>query len=158
MRIIGLDGKEYQSEKECLIADKKYQAAINAQKEKEEKEKRELEERLSKEKAALSARKKELAKAVEDSSEKLDQARKLYQTAKKRAQEILSNARKEADDIIGVAAKELDKASYDRMDAISKFNKEFGAYKTVITGNDAIDEHNILVNSVESFLRSLVGF
>lgn len=155
MRIIGKDGKEYSSEKECLAADKRYDEQLKAEQDRIEKEKKAYEEKIAEEKAALSVRKKELAKNVEDSNAKLDEAKKLYEVAKRKAEEVLRKANKEAEDILTVAAKEMEKASEERMNAVAQFNKEFGAYKTVLTGNDAVDEYNRIVNNINSVFNKV---
>lgn len=128
MRIIGKDGKDYASEKECIEADKKYEEELKAKKETELK-------KVEAEKTAVATRKKEKAQAVEEARNKCTEARKLYQVAKKKAEDILREANKEA-------AAKVEKASEERMNAVIEFNKEFGPYRTVLTGNDAIDAFN----------------
>jgi ubiquitin len=154
MIIIGKDGKEYKSEKECLIADKKFDEELIAKKQKEEEELKKIEEKLNKEKLELSNRKKELAKKIEDADKKLDEAVKLHKIAKQKATELIESAKKDADEVLKVANKQLDEASYERMVAISNFNKEFGVYKTTITGIDAINQHNRTVDMIQSFLKN----
>lgn len=155
MRIIGKDGQEYKSEKECLIADKKYDEAIKLAQEKKEQERREIEEKIAEEKALYNQKKKEAAKAVEDANAKLEEARKVYGVARKKAEDILRAANKEAEDILLVAAKEMEKASEERMNAVAKFTKDYGVYKTVLTGNDAVDEYNRIVDNINSVFNKV---
>lgn len=145
MRIIGKDGKEYKSEKECLAADKKYDEMMRQKKCREEQERKALEEKIAKEKAELGARKKEKAKSIEDATEKLEYFKKEYEVAKIEAKKLIEEANKQAEDMLKAVAKKVEEASAERMNAIAEFNKEFGPYQTTLTGNDALNEYNKIV-------------
>jgi hypothetical protein len=175
MRIIGKDGKEYKTEKECLAADRAYDAKIEADALAKEAEKAALEKRLEEEQKMISAKKKELAATIEATQLALDEAQKLYDITKSKAQEKLRAADEEAckiideakalahkqykqvesevDDMMLAASKQLEKASEDRMNAIAAFNKEFGPYRTVITGNKALDEYNKVKKTMDEFFN-----
>ena len=113
------------------------------------------------EQKATSKRKKELSDEVEKATKHLDEAYKFYEAerakakdiyseAQKKADEILKKAKKEADELIDIAEKEVKKASEKKTLAISEFNKEFGPYKTVITGDKAIDEYNKMIRNIDN--------
>lgn len=153
MRIIGKDGKDYASEKECIEADKKYEEELKAKKDNELK-------KVEAEKNAVATKKKEKAQAVEDARKKCAEATKLYQVAKKKAEDILREANKKAEEVLKEAAAKVEKASEERMNAVIDFNKEFGPYRTVLTGNDAIDAFNndFFVDSLLPYwARSIFG-
>lgn len=138
MKIIGLDGREYKSEKECLIADKKFN------------EKKELDKKLmEEEKLKVSNRKKELANKVQEATDKVDYYTNEYIKVKADARKFLEEANKQAQDMLSKAAKQVEEASNEKLTAISNFNKEFGPYKTVLTGNEAIAEYNKVMQSLD---------
>lgn len=138
MKFISEDGKEYASVKECIEADKKFKEVQK----KAEEEKKAEENKLQEEKTALIAKKKEKSKAIEDATDKLEEKQKLYQVAKKKAEQIIRDANKEAENVLKEAAKEVEKASEERMNAVISFNKDFGPYRTTLTGKDAAEEFN----------------
>lgn len=113
-----------------------------------------------------SKRKKELSDKIEEASKNLDEAYKFYEAEKSKVKDILTGAQKKADDIIkqarqeaqkliDIAEKEVKKASEQKTLAISNFNKEFGPYRTVITGDKAIDEYNKLVRNFENTFSNI---
>lgn len=148
MRIIGKDGQEYKSEKECLIADKAYDEKIAAEKLKTEKERKDLEAKVEQEKIAISKRKKELSNVIEKAEERYSLAEGLYEDARKKANSILKAAKEEANSIIQAAAKEVEAASSEKMKAVAEFNKEFGPYQTIVTGSKAISDYNRIVRTM----------
>lgn len=158
MKIIGKDGKEYFDIKTCLKADKEYDEKIAAEKLAAEKEKKALEVKLEQEKNAISKRKKELSDAIELAEEKKVVAENLYDDAKKQADKILKEAKEKANGILQTAAKNLENASADKMKAIAAFNKEFGPYKTVVTGSKAVDDYNRIVNQINRIFDSFWNF
>ena len=175
MRIIGKDGKEYKTEKECIAADKAYDAKIEADMLAKEAEKAALEQKFEEEQKMISLKKKELAATIEATQLALDEAQKFYDITKSKAQEKLKAANKEArqiideakalaskqyqqvesevDDMMIAASKQLEKASEARMNAIAAFNKEFGPYRTVVTGNRALDEYNKVKKTMDEFFN-----
>ncbi len=87
----------------------------------------------------ISKQKKELSKAIEDADNKLKEANKLYHIAQDKAKEILEKSNKEIHDILDVAEENVKKAEEEKLNAIIKFNKEFGSYKVALTNEDAMD-------------------
>ncbi len=87
----------------------------------------------------ISKQKKELSKAIEDADNKLKEANKLYHIAQDKAKEILEKSNKEIHNILDVAEENVKKAEEEKLNAIIKFNKEFGSYKVALTNEDAVD-------------------
>ena len=77
-------------------------------------------------------------------------AKDIYAEAQKKANQLLKDAKREADQLIDMAEKEVKKASEKKTLAISEFNKEFGPYKTVITGDKAIEEYNKMIRNMDN--------
>lgn len=125
----------FDTEKECLEAEKKEQTnkqIVEAQK---------------------SKHKKELANKIEDADKKLNEANKLYDIAKQKAADILEKSNKEVKEILEAAEKEVKKANEEKLDAILAFNKEFGEYSVTYTGEKAANEYNNILRSFQSDLR-----
>lgn len=142
MIILGKDGKEYNSVKECLAADLAFDKKIADEKAKAEAERKALEEKVAEEKALVSKKKKELSDAIEKAEENYVAAYNVYDSAKAEADKIIQEAQKKANDILTAAAKEVENASKAKMNAIAEFNKEFGPYRTTLTGAKAAREYN----------------
>ena len=148
--------------KEDLFAEEKAHADKLA------KEKAEFEAKEAKLKAAAeeeqktsSRRKKELSDEIEKASTFLDEAYKFYEAERAKAKDILKEAQEKADKIlleakeeaknlVSLAEKEVKKASEKKTQAVSNFNKEFGPYKTVLTGDKALDEYNKLIRNFDN--------
>lgn len=148
MRIIGLDGNEYSSVKECQIADKNFEAKVKAEKEREELEQKKAQEAMENEKNLVSKRKKELADKIEKADEAYVAACRVYDSEKVKAQQIIKEAKEKANQMLVAASKDVEKASADKMHAVAEFNKEFGKYTCVLTGSRAIEDHNRIVNEI----------
>ena len=133
----------YDDVKECQKAEDSY---AKKQLEAEEKQKA-LEAKVAEEKAAISKKRKELSDAIEKADEDYVAACNVYDVARKQADDVIIEARKKAADILSAAAKEVEKASEKKMNAVSEFNKEFGPYSTVVTGNKAVELHNKVVSN-----------
>ena len=153
MIILGKDGKEYPNVKACIQADAEYDEKIAKEKAQEEAKKRAEEAAIVERKAEISKRKKELSNAIEKAEGNLKIARTEYNNAKERAEKIMAAARKEAQLIINDAKDFLKSASTEKINAISAFNKEFGPFTTVLTGEDAQEEYNRLQNIMEENLK-----
>ena len=141
MIILGKDGKQYSSVKECLRADELFDKKIAEEKAAAEAKKAAEAEKVELRKAEISKRKKELSSAIESATEKVKVARMDYHKAEKEAEDIIVKARAEAQKILDAAGKNLKKAQEERISAISNFNKEFGPFTTVLTGEDAWNEY-----------------
>lgn len=127
----------YNSEKECLEAEKLFI------------EKQKREEELKKQKAnELSAQKKEASDRIEKSLERLSDAYDKYELAEKNAKEIYNKAYEKAKEILSEAinngrdilegANDIIKlAKKENNEAVADFNKKFGQYKVNYTGEKA---------------------
>ena len=133
----------YDSVKECQKAEEAY---AKQQLEAEEKAKA-LEAKVAEEKAVISKKRKELSDAIEKADEEYAAACNVYDVARKQADEVILEAKKKANELLNAAAKEVEKASEKKMNAVSQFNKEFGPYRTVVTGNKAVELHNKLMSN-----------
>ena len=147
MVILGKDGNEYKSVKACMEADKAYDAAVAAREaEKQEKEK------------SVSARKRELANAIEKAEEARLEAIQKYEAVKQKAEEIIAEAQEKAEKMLREEARLVKKASEAKAQAILDFNKEFGAYRIILTGNDALREVNQIVKNINDRLFNRFWF
>lgn len=150
--------KNFDSEEDCLKAERNYQSE---QKKIEEKLQKALQEKKAKdEELALS--KKELATKIEEASAKVEEANNVYDAAKEKATAILNKAKEEAAGILDVAKNKVREAEKARYEALSAFNKKFGPYTTTLTGEKAAKEYSKAVrrfNDVFSdFLADIFRF
>ena len=141
--------KLFDSEKDCLKAEKDY--AIEQKK--QEKAKIAEEEKLKEEKALISKEKKEYADKIAQTEEQLKSARENYKLAQDKAAEILEESNKQVSEILNSAKEEVKKAERAKRDAIVEFNNKFGAYTKSYTGEKAIEEFN---KAVDLFTNPLV--
>ena len=124
--------KPFDTEKECLDAEAKYQQS----------------------KDAVSKRKKELSKAIEDADNKITEANKAYDIAREKAKDILEKTNKEITELLDKAEKAVTDAEQEKLDAVKAFTKEFGTYKVNLTGEKAVDEFNRSLNRFNNFFKS----
>ena len=129
--------KTFNSEQECLDAEKKYE---------EERKKNDLV--LAEKKAAVSKRKKELSDAIAEADKKVDNAYKGLEAAKKEAAAIIKETREKANNLINEAAKKVESETSERANQIGKFNEEFGPYMVTYTGNRAEEEYNRMIHQI----------
>lgn len=127
----------YNSEKECLDAEKLFI------------EKQKAEEELKRQKNnELSAQKKVASERIEKSLEKLSDAYDKYELAEKNAKEIYDKAYEEAKkilakaindgkDILKEASEVIKTAKDENSEAVADFNKKFGQYRVNFTGEKA---------------------
>ena len=141
--------KLYDDVKECQKAEEAY---AKKQLEDEEKQKA-LEAKMAEEKAVISKKRKELSDKIEKADEEYVTACNMYDVARKQADDIILEARKKANEILNVAAKEVEKASERKMEAVSEFNEEFGPYRTVVTGNKAVELHNKILSNFRRMFK-----
>ena len=141
----------FNTEKECLDAEA---AHIKEQEQKLQATKRKA--------YTPTKRKKELAKQIEEAEQKLKEANNAYELASKNAAEILEKSNAEVKAILDIAKRSVKEAEKRRLEAILKFNEEFGTYSKTISGDEAIAEFNRLQNRFEStiakFLREFNWF
>ena len=124
--------KPSDTEKECLDAEAKYQQS----------------------KDAVSKRKKELSKAIEDADDKITEANKAYDIAREKAKDILEKTNKEITELLDKAEKAVTDAEQEKLDAVKAFTKEFGTYKVNLTGEKAVDAFNRSLNRFNNFFKS----
>ena len=118
--------KNYNSEKECLEAEKQHALKSNEE---------------SKKQTELSIRKKQLAKAIEEADEKVTQANKEYNVAKAEAKKVAQEADKKIDEIFTDAENKIKEAEQEKFKLIQKWNEEFGTYNKTYTGQKALEEY-----------------
>ena len=151
MKIIGLDGKEYQTVEQCEAADTEFEAARKAEEESAQKE-------VENEKALASKQKKDLAEKIDNAQQSYNETLDYYLRVKQEAEDTVKKARAEANKIIREAAKEVEKASSARMEAIAEFNRMYGPYRTSLTGDAAKREFDRIMdmfdmnNSIDKIL------
>lgn len=142
-----LTGKEYKTVEECLRAEEEFKL----QELKKEKDAKKETIKLNE----LAKTKKELAKAIEDADEKVSEANKLYEVAEQKVADILDKSNKEAQKVLDEAREKVKIAEEEKLNALMKFNKEFGTYKTVITGEKAAEEYKKAVDRFNNSFNSV---
>lgn len=130
--------KNYNSEKECLEAEKQYALKSNEE---------------SKKQTQLSIRKKQLAKAIEEADEKVTQANKEYEIAKAEAKKVAEEADKKIDEIFTNAENKIKEAESSKFKLIQKWNEEFGTYNKTYTGKKALEEYEKAINRFNNLFK-----
>ena len=120
-----LTKKTYETEDECVAAEKAFQE--------EEAHKKELANAASKEK-------KELVKNIDAAEANLSDAYKEYAKAKEKVKSIYAAAEKEAAEILNTAKKGVQDAEIAKCKAIKEFNSKYGAYTKSYSGEEALKE------------------
>lgn len=144
MKIIGKDGKTYETVDECVKADKAFDEAEAAK-----------EKALTEKKNAVSLRKKEKATAIQKAEDALNLASTELEKTREDARKLVEEAQEKAKNIIKEASAKYREASEARYKAISDFNKEFGTYTTTYTGQKALEEYNRAIRHFDDFFDSL---
>lgn len=114
----------------------------------------------------LSNKKKAAAKKVEEATLAYDRATEEYEKAKKEiylilkqsedeAAKILQKANEEVEERLEAEKKKLFDVKKQKMTAIEEFNKNYGPYKTVLTGENAKKEFERLSNDFDLWLNKL---
>lgn len=142
-----LTGKEYKTVDECLKAEEEYKKGLE---EKATTEAKKLNE--------LGKEKKLLAKAIEEAEDKVREAENLYEVARQKAADILDESNKQVEKILSDAREKVKQAEEEKLNAVMKFNKEFGTYKTVITGEKAAEEYNKAVKRFDNMFKDFMKF
>ena len=117
--------KTFNSVEELEVAEKK-------ELEKQEAEKQELKK--------ISNDKKALAKKVEEADDILQDAYNKYALAKENCAKILEEAKLEINELLEPAKKAIQDAQKQKYEAIAEFNKKYGVYSTIYTGDKAYTE------------------
>lgn len=121
-----ITNKTYDSEKECLNAERDF---LDKQKAEEEAKKARASE--------ISNQKREAAARIEVATGDLAKACEDYENAEKHVKEIFKKAYDEAKPILMDAKLAVRKAQENKFNAVKAFNDKFGPYKTVYTGEKA---------------------
>lgn len=131
--------KQFDTEKECLEAEAKY-----------DEEQKKTEVAVSERKAEVSRRKKELSDQITVADKDIDSAYKELDAAKEEANKIVAEAKKRANEIVRKAVEKVDSAASTRRDLVEKFNDEFGPYMVTYTGSRADEEYNRLIRKIKN--------
>jgi hypothetical protein len=137
--------KFFISAAELEVEEKKF---LNEKAEKEEARKRAAQaaqaelDALNKAKAAQSARKKELAQAIDDADVERQKAYAAYKAAEDEVKRILDESNAKMTAILKDAKERVRVAEDNRFVAIANFNKEFGPYKAFYSDEKARAEYN----------------
>lgn len=113
------------------------------------------EKKAEEEKVVVEATKKELAEAVSKAEAKVEAAYQSYEVTRKEIQEKVDKFRKEIADEIAAAKEEVKNAEYEKVKAVQEFNKKFGTYTKVYSGDKALDEYNRTINHFNSLFDNL---
>lgn len=146
MKIIGKDGKTYETVEECVKAEKALDEAEAAK-----------EKALAEKKNAISVRKKEKAAAIQKAEDALNLASTELDKTREDARKLVEEAQEKARAMIKEASAKYRVASEARYKAISDFNKEFGTYTTTYTGQKALEEYNRAVRHFNDFFDNFVN-
>lgn len=119
----------YNTEKECVEAEKEYRKKAEKEKMlKEEKEKN------------LQREKKEAAKKVEDAEAALSEAYDRFKLEKQNAEELLAKAKAAYSETLEKAAADVKEKERKKLEAVKEFNDHFGVYSKIYTGEKASKE------------------
>ena len=138
-----LEGKIYNSINECKDAE----SAVLKQR-----------EELANKERDKSKLKKKFADEIDKAEEAVKAAYKEYDVAKEKAAKILEDSNKQVLEIINAAKDVVNKAEKAKLDAITAFNKEFGAYQKVYTGEQARAELERFNSNLNSLFGDLFKF
>lgn len=148
-------GKTFNSEAECLKAEREYTEKVHKAEE--------AKKLASKE---VSAQKKLLADKIAKADEELTKALEGYEISKEDAEDIYKEAREEIDAIIAEAKDDADEILSDarnkvrdaqraKFNAVQEFNKKFGAYEVKYTGEKAANEFNRINKYISNLMDSV---
>lgn len=135
--------KNFNTEKECLEAEKQHALKSNEE---------------SKKQTQLSLRKKALAKEIDDADVKVTEANKLYDIAKDKARKILEDANKQAEKVLEEAEVKVREAEENKLKALQTWSKEFGTYSKTYTGQKALEEYKKSIERFNNFSSILDHF
>ncbi len=103
-------------------------------------QKQEIEKQKKEQQALISKDKKELSDNIRLAEDNLAKAYEEYELAKDEAKKILEESNQKVLDLLNPAKEEIKKCQKARYDAISKFNQKYGAYTVQYTGDKAFQE------------------
>lgn len=132
--------EQFNTEKECLEAEAKYQL------------KKYTEEQKAKENEAkliASKEKKELSKAVEEAEKAVADAFAQYELVEAQVTELIDECNKKVEELRKPAKQAIQKAEQQKYEAIAAYNKKYGTYSVVYTGDKAFNEFKRLSSIVD---------
>lgn len=149
-------GKTFDSEEECIKAEKEHEAKLLV----EEDAKKKVSKEISAQKKLLADNiakaDEELTKALEAYEVSKNDVKDLYDEARDEINDIISEVKAEAEEILAPTRSAVKDAQKAKLDAVSAFNKKFGAYEVKYTGEKAMNEYHRITNYVNSYFNSLV--
>lgn len=131
--------KAFNSEKECLEAEKAHNLKANEE---------------SKKQTQLSIKKKELAKAIELADEKVTKANKEFEIAKAEAKKVAVEADKKIDEIFTNAENKIKEAEEEKFKLLQKWTEEFGTYNKTYTGKKALEEYEKVIARFNNIFKN----
>lgn len=139
-----LAGQVFNSIEECAAEEKKIDLAREAAKKKN---------------AEITTRKKQLADAIEAADKAVREAYDAHNKAKEEVRIMLEETNKKMMDILAKADAVVTNAEVAKRDAILAYNKEFGAYQAVYTGDRAQREFDRIARQFDTtFANMIKGF
>ena len=106
--------------------------------------------------SAISARKKQLVKDIEAADKRVKDAYDERVKTKEKVQEILEESNKKMMTMLDDANVKVREAEKARRDAIIAYNKEFGTYQAVYTGDRAQKEFDRLTKQFDSTFTDMI--
>lgn len=134
--------KFFETAEECTEAEETYAL-----------QKQEIEKQKKEKQALISKDKKELSDAIKLAEDDLSKAYENYDFAKEEARKILEESNQKILDLLNPAEAEIKKCQKARYDAISNFNKKYGAYTVQYTGDKAFQELKRASNWFDDFFK-----
>ena len=132
----------FETPEACEAAEKEFEEKENERKEKE-----------AEQKTALSKKKKELANCVEESEEALKRAYEDLEQCKDECRAIRERCVQKIKEKMDEAREAVRTAEKNRFDAVSQFNKEFGAYTKVLSNDEIRQELQRSVNWINDLFN-----
>lgn len=103
----------------------------------------------------VSAEKKEMANAIQAADDRLNAAYEKFDVAKAEAKKMIDEVEAKADEMLLPIKEEIKAAQKEKYDAVSAFNRKFGAYTQRFTGEHAYKELKRAYDWVDSWFNNL---
>lgn len=130
--------EQFNTEKECLEAEAKHKQELEEQKAKE-----------NEAKLIVSKEKKELSKAVEEAEKAVADAFAQYELVEVQVADLIAECNKKVEELRKPAKQAIQKAEQQKYEAIAAYNKKYGTYSVVYTGDKAFNEFKRLSSIVD---------
>lgn len=134
--------QKFDTEKELLRAEREHEKAQSEKKE---------ELAGAKAETAVSKEKKILSDAVTKAEEELSVAYDELDVANQKVKTLSKEYLKQVDSILEPAKKKVKDAQQKKYEAIKAFNEKFGPFRTIYTGQKAIDEFSRINKLADDF-------